>query len=426
MHVRRVVALWALLAPMVMSVGTVGAQAATGDGFVVAAGVVQFDGSPVAGASVAALAEPGSAALSAAGHTGMPPVPLGEATTGANGGFVVTGALTSLPLGYTNSDRGVNIDVVATNGARSITWMYTLYAATGRAGVMESVRATNLPSTGKLSDGRIAPLTHFDLGNGHAWDIGDDPAHWIGPNGREIGVAGRDAAARVAVEGPSRMTAYAHAYLQADVLMRQRMLRATTAARPTVPDLTCTIYRTNSWRTNVQEHYMNVYSVSGIPVTVTEGTSSSSTHTMGVAALSGSSLSASGTNSVTFAIGSSQAGVADSTVNNRVNYRLWVNTCDPKSYWKPYSLYDFLTDWSYAGHVNYSHCSPKAAGNDWFTSTAADATYSAGVSFPGLSLSAQSGYSSSQRLDYNFNVAGMICGSNIQGPAQSSLVSAHL
>jgi hypothetical protein len=420
MRMGTALAVGTLLAPLAL-LPTTSAYAADGD--TVASGVVQSDGAPVVGARVVALAEPAAAALNAAGSAGMGLVPLGAATTDTDGSFSITGDPADLPAGYHNPDGGVDVDVVASDGKRSISWMYTIDGpGTQRAQLIP----TDLLSQSKAD--RTTPPTHLDLGAGRAWNAGNDPEHWLDAEGHELGARGRDAATHVVVDGPSPMTGYVLRYLRADEATRAAILRAaTTHANPATPDETCTAYWTNSWHTDVQEHFMNVYSVSGIPVSVTEGTSVSSSHTLGVAAqVVGGSLSVSGTDSVTFSVGSTQTGVADSTVSNRVNYRLWANTCDPKTYWKPYSLYDFLTDWSYSGHVNYSNCSAKAAGNTWYTTNATDATYAVGVSLPGIGLSAQSGYGTSQRLVYNFHVPGQICGDYFEGPAKSSLVSARL
>jgi hypothetical protein len=121
----------------------------------------------------------------------------------------------------------------------------------------------------------------------------------------------------------------------------------------------------------------------------------------------------------------SQSGVADSTVSNRVNYRQQTVSCVGGSTWWQYSLYDMLTDFSYSGHVNYATCSPRSAGTAWATSTAKNTTWSAGVSFPGIGASAQSGYGTSQQMTYHFTSSGSICGNSTSGPLSSSQVSAH-
>jgi alkyl sulfatase BDS1-like metallo-beta-lactamase superfamily hydrolase len=63
--------------------------------------------------------------------------------------------------------------------------------------------------------------------------------------------------------------------------------------------------------------------------------------------------------------------------------------------------------------------------SSWSTGSARNATWSTGVSFPGLAVSAQSGYGSSRKMTYKFASSGRICGNNSSGPLQSSQVSAR-
>ena len=69
--------------------------------------------------------------------------------------------------------------------------------------------------------------------------------------------------------------------------------------------------------------------------------------------------------------------------------------------------------------------SAVVAGATWNTGNARNLTRSAGVSFPGISLTAQSGYGSSVDMRFNFTVSGYICGNSSLGPDSSSLVSAR-
>jgi hypothetical protein len=58
----------------------------------------------------------------------------------------------------------------------------------------------------------------------------------------------------------------------------------------------------------------------------------------------------------------------------------------------------------------------------WDTGSATAATLGGGVQFPGLNLSTQTGFGSSQDMTFHFNVAGKICGNSAEGPLQSSRV----
>jgi hypothetical protein len=179
---------------------------------------------------------------------------------------------------------------------------------------------------------------------------------------------------------------------------------------------------------NHTEHFVTTYTQSGIPERVTEG--KSTTHTMGVEVRpAGGSWSANGTASITK---TSTASVSVSysgphTTYNRVNYRSYSNSCTGRQTKSPYSFYDMLTDdGSAVSMVSYIYCGHHPAGAVWSTGTAKSATFGAGVSVSGVSLSAQSGYSSSVDLTYTFNVKGEVCGNNQAGPLYSSRVQADI
>ena len=72
----------------------------------------------------------------------------------------------------------------------------------------------------------------------------------------------------------------------------------------------------------------------------------------------------------------------------------------------------------------YYNCASHASGTVWNTGSAKTVTYGTGVTLSIISLSAQSGYSTSVNLQCKFNKAGEICGNSTQGPAESSAVEA--
>lgn len=181
---------------------------------------------------------------------------------------------------------------------------------------------------------------------------------------------------------------------------------------------------------NIREHFLNAETYGGnIPETVTEGTNSSTTATLGIGySYSGASgtWSASGTASIT---DSSTYGVSSTfwtpySVYNRVNYRDWRLSCG--GVWRePYSFYDLLTaDGGPVGITWQWNCGTHRAGDTWYTANATDATVGGGVNLGVISVSAQQGYGTSIRLEYHFNVAGEVCGNSTSGPLQSSLLEA--
>jgi hypothetical protein len=379
--------------PAASAATTVAPQPTLSAGVVLTSGTVTNGGRPVAHATVAVFAAPTSAALVAAGERGRRLLPLGSASTSSAGRFTVTGSLDRLPDSY-RGPAGVDLQIVVSDTTHSVTWVRT--------------------------------LTGSQAGRSERLDV--DLARGVVAGGS--GPAGLVAVA----DPPTGLLAYAREYLAADAASRTRLLGAVrpltadASSRPGVPDPAgCgLVYWLASMKTNVQEHYVNVYSFSGAPVTLTEGVSNASTQTLGVAVQSsGGSLSLGGTQSITFSVEASQSGLWDEAVSNRVNYRQQGVTCQTMTYWRPYSLYDFITDLSPLPHANFAYCQYHASGYSFATSSATNVTYSAGVTLPGLSLSAQSGYGTSQRLTYSFHTAGYLCGNAQSGPASSSQVSAH-
>jgi hypothetical protein len=99
--------------------------------------------------------------------------------------------------------------------------------------------------------------------------------------------------------------------------------------------------------------------------------------------------------------------------------------CGDKT-WEQYEMYDYFTDFQQVAHANAgTYCSNKLAGNTWDTETATAATLGGGVKFPTINLSSQTGFGDSQDMKFTFNVAGKICGNNVNGPLHATRVDAR-
>jgi hypothetical protein len=187
---------------------------------------------------------------------------------------------------------------------------------------------------------------------------------------------------------------------------------------------------------NKPEHFLTTATLSTgnkIPETITEGTDSSSTHTLGIGTSHENSAgktvwSDTGTGSITDSSTHSVSVVYayPRTIYNRVNYRDYYYNC-PHAHTdrEPYSFYDLLTsDGGRAPMQWYFNCGHHDAGTSWSTGHATSATIEGGVSLGPINVSAQSGYGTSVQLIFNYHVAGEICGNNSAGPVNSSLVEA--
>lgn len=423
------------------SLVTTGAQAPAtaatpGIGTVVASGTVTRNGTPDAAATVTVFAEPSSQALDAAAPSALRLLPLGVATTDDAGYFSVSAIMPTPGSDYVSPDHGTDIFLEVADPQSQLTWTYTLYpwgSATATGSPTSPASGATVPPNGKYPDGRFAPLTTFDLGTGAVQQVGDSPAQWLNDAGTELGVAGANALPRARVEPPSSGLAdYAATYLAASATDRAAML---TPVPPSAGGTGPTGYAggcgfstwTNNYHYDVREHYVNAYSFSGAPVTVTEGngTNNSFQGTLGVVdQWPDGSVTLGGTSGMSWDHHASASGLVNADISNRVNYRERATACVTDTQYKQYSYYDFLTDIFNPGHNDFSTCSVKKAGITWGTSTADNKTWSTGVSFPGIAVSAQSGYGSSTELSFDFTVKGYICGNSTSGPASSSQVSA--
>jgi hypothetical protein len=103
-----------------------------------------------------------------------------------------------------------------------------------------------------------------------------------------------------------------------------------------------------------------------------------------------------------------------------------VDTVGPRYYRQPTSYYDLLTsDFTNTGTVRFKNCAAHPAGTKWSTGNAKNVSYAAGVDIGPISLSAQSGYQSSQDIEYNFTQSGWICGTSASGPGHSKQVDSQ-
>lgn len=196
----------------------------------------------------------------------------------------------------------------------------------------------------------------------------------------------------------------------------------------TVPMVGCSGYWTENWKYGVSEAFANTWSWTGALVTFYESISTS--HTLGIVAQSTSgSLTQGGTMNFSISGGSARTapGLWDNQVNNQVNYRQQFLSCVPGWTWYPVStaslLYPIL-GWSHSLHPIWTTCAVYANGTAE-KSSGTNVTMGTGVSFPGLSVSAQSGWTTSVKETLNFAQNSRLCGSTSQGWVTSPQVEAH-
>lgn len=202
-----------------------------------------------------------------------------------------------------------------------------------------------------------------------------------------------------------------------------------SSSTSTTPKYSCPVVPKTIYY-NKREHFLTAETFGGkIPETVTEGTNSSSTHTLGIAYDSGDEgkWSVDGAGSITDS-STNSASVTYSvpyTVYNRVNYRDYFYACTVSTERRPYSFYDLLTSDGRQVSITWQHiCGSHPAGTTWTSQNATSATIGGGVGLGPINVSAQAGFGTSVQLVYQFNKPGEVCGNAKSGPLHASLVEA--
>ena len=401
---------------------------------VLATGTVLGGGAPLPGVTVSLLANPTRLALNRAGDVGVATLPMGEAISADDGSYRIWGSLENLPADYVGPSGQVDVELVFDNGGTGTTWNYTLYP------LGTSVPGSTVPSVegavarvaadGSTGENTLAPVLAIDLGTRTAWAAGREVV--------DDGTVGEPEAMRTAGFNPitltsvrgvkvgesdtAELTEYVSDYLDDDAGMRQGVGRVAASALASV----CITRWVDDWKMNKPEKFVTTHGWRHAKVTLSQGTSDSTTHTLGIAKVStDGTLSASGTYTKSYSTGNTVTtpGLVDHIVYNRINYRKKVNTCGLAKWW-PYSAYDFNTEQVSTYNALYHNCANKAEGTTWSTSTARNTTYSGGMDIGAISLSAQAGYGNSVDLRFRFAEPGEICGNLPEGPLNSTRVSA--
>ncbi|GAB3243394.1 hypothetical protein [Nocardioides dilutus] len=361
-------------------------------------------------------------------------LPLAATTADADGDFTLAADFDAIPADYVHNDGGVDMTLLISDSSRTISWYYTLYPAEAtQPGLHEVIESRVLPRSGRGPDESLAPMFTVDLDQGTLVEDGNPPSTFVDAKGKPYSARKAARAAKVAVsKRATGMYRYARVFLRASRAERARMLGigAATARDETLPTDTTEkcgqTYWADAWKRNVRQDYVFAYSEAGIPISLTQGMNGSTTHTMGIALIKGDgTLAGSGTRTRSYSKKSFQSPVINALVGNRVNYRKRIVACGDKT-WEQYEMYDYFTDFQQVAHANAGpYCSNKLAGNTWDTETATAATLGGGVKFPTINLSSQTGYGDSQDMKFTFNVAGKICGNNVNGPLHASRVDAR-
>lgn len=203
------------------------------------------------------------------------------------------------------------------------------------------------------------------------------------------------------------------------MLTMKQPTAANLVAGPDVADA-CGTSTTSTYKNNIRELFASAFAWSGAKVVV--DFNSGSSHTLGIAAGGGQS----GTSSISTSSGSTTAPFYDKYPVNKVNYRKYINLCTGE-YWRPSSFYAILPSGEFvsASHSNYGYCNKYVNGDTPYKQSVKNITYSTGVSFPGGSVSAQSGWNTATKMKFVVTATSAICGSTSSGWANSPAASSR-
>jgi len=358
---------------------------ATGSQLDIARGVVTYNGSPIAGATVHAYLWPNGRRLVGQARGAQVPIfKLDATTTDSTGHYSVSMASPdSIPAMYKETSGSVSVEVdVITGGKYMVTSDSVVYNRT--AGVWKDAE------TG----------VSIASGSGEAVDFGTGTTK----NTSKLDAGGSSLAS-------GAMTYHGDA-------------TATAAGTGT-----CT-WSASTMHYGRPEHFMNVNSWRGGKAEVTEASSASHTLGIGVTADGFTTLKAGGTVTLSLTANSGTSVSAGRLVNealyNKTNVRDYKLVCplgptgDGRR--RPVSNYSFL-DGSLEHNIThtyyFSSCQGLRAHQTFSTTTAHQSTIGHGFDIGPINVSAQSGFGKSVRLVFNGTQNGFVCGSNQSGPLSS-------
>lgn len=390
------------LAAGVAAVNAPAAESASPGVPVLATGHVSF-AAGVSSAQVLAFAQPDQEALGKLPNNKFMETPLmASADVGSDGNFTLSSDPASIPAVDEAADGMVNVEAVVVSGGQQLTYAFS---ATPSGGKWVSLTSGD-PATAALD---------FNMAGGTAVNAKYSPTKWLNENGRLA---------------TSKTTRFAPSTLMPASTRLQKIASTSATTDATAAGVPiCGIYGTSTYYKARPEHFVNVYDDGSANAHVGEG--QSSTHTLGIAVeLSGGGFGASGTASIS-RNASTNVTSADRAHShgywNKVNYRLYTNTCAQRLEKKPVSFYDFISadidsDVLYDSQNN--SCGDKSNGDVWDTTDATAVTFGGGVDLGGINVSAHSGYGKSVNIHYKFTQRGSMGGSSSFGPLQSAKVSA--
>lgn len=390
----------------------------------IARGVLASNGNALTSADVVAVAWPNqSTMLTLKEGDAVPTFVLGRSKTNTAGSFAIDVAPSAIPAMYRGEAGSVDVEMVFGDARREGRWNYT---------------ATPSPSSGWVvrGSGDKRPDFRADLGRSFAYDRASDPASWLDARGVALGTPGRAASAlgvSAATADFAQLRSEPLATLRTSRQMRgtkDQVLARAASAKGSTPfaagpyAVGCVAY-VGTTHYGLSEYFMKAYAWSGAYAEVHQDYGND--HTLGIGlstSAAGTSFTQSGTQSVNMAASAVRGGVADATVYNKMNYRDYKNTCNPKFQRKPLSVNALLTAFNYAPHVYWGTCTTYTGGT-FRKATGVNSTYSSGMNIGPANVSARSGWDANTEIVWTLSKKTKLCGSTTAGWASAPQAETH-
>lgn len=408
----------AVTALQFVAVGTADSAAAATSDTTLVSGTVVDAGQPVSGAPVVVDLWPDHTPADEGAE--VPVLRVGQAVTADDGTFSVAVDPAVVPAAYRTADGAINFVVTSVAAGHMVSW---------DAAVTTADTAARAGLTPRLADGRPAALARTSTG------ASQRVGAWVATEARQRQGATAAVTVRLNLTGTAAVKVPAKAARKALRSAAISRSSAVTASSPTadtadgaVTAMAACIPRTIGSAGHGMETFAQVFATSYAKGRVDQ--ESASSHTLGVGvSTSGAygtySASGSQTKSAGFGYDSGWT-IANAVVKDDWAYKKYGTYCTGAGYVDYTIRPDYGLGgpyYDYAGTASWcAYSTPYPAGHDFWRSSGANRTYSAGMGIQGVGLTAQSGWTSSQKISFHFSRAGKMCASTTAGLGYAPMV----
>jgi hypothetical protein len=328
---------------------------------------------------------------------------VGREKADSAGRFAVSLDPATLGSEHRRSDGGVQLELVVADAVDEVFWDFTAAVSTRVGSAWGNDRIDQRDLAGRSALNLGPAHVSIDVGERpEVRELGDEPETWVDDNGERLTLSSAAQRATAAKE------------------TRRALFDEDVAGAGDVTPLGQGWCATSAYKNGLTEGFIRTIGVINAKNWVDQGTSSS--HTLGVGYKSGSgSWSQSGTEKKSTGATSSDHRGYNATIRNKVNYRRYVG-CDGlplnAERWRPSSIHSLgssgIIHSTRPAWNKPANCTTYSQGNKT-KSQGTNVTFSSGISFSPISLSAKSSYSSNTKQRWVVTGRFQLCGSTSSG-----------